>query len=98
MGYPDTPGFRAGTSLPFFWYDLENENSTSLRIHPFCIMEATCKHYLQHSPTEAIQAGNKIKAQLRKTGGNFCFIFHNESLGSQASWKGWNSVFEAWLE
>jgi hypothetical protein len=97
MGYPDAPGFRAGTSQPFFWYDLVAEHTTSLKIHPFCIMEATCKHYLQHSPAEAIQAGNKIKASLRETGGDFCFIFHNESLGSQAAWNGWNRVFEAWL-
>ncbi len=97
MGYPDTPGFRAGTSQSFFWYDLFAEEATSLKIHPFCIMEASCKHYLQYSPAEAIEAGNKIKEGLRETGGDFCFIFHNESLGSQAAWNGWNSVFEAWL-
>ncbi len=35
MGYPDTNGFRAGTTRPFYWYDLERENQTSLLVVPF---------------------------------------------------------------
>ncbi len=39
MGYPDYNGFRAGTSRSFYWYDLERENQTSLRIVPFVDMD-----------------------------------------------------------
>ncbi|MBM3400148.1 MAG: hypothetical protein FJY15_06230 [Bacteroidetes bacterium] len=97
MGYPDTPGFRAGTSYGFTWYDLSDEQPTHLQVQPFCIMETTCKHYLKQTPEQAISAGNRLKAGIRERGGNFCFIFHNESLGKQKDWQGWNKVFEAWL-
>ncbi len=35
MGYPDHNGFRAGTTRTFYWYDVERENQTSLKIRPF---------------------------------------------------------------
>jgi hypothetical protein len=98
MGYPDTPGFRAGTAHPFTWYDLNAEQSTNLQVHPFCIMDATSRHYLQQKPEQAMGAGNLLKAIIREHGGNFCFIFHNESLGKQAEWRGWDTVFKAWME
>ena len=82
MGYPDAPGFRAGTSHSFLWYDLSKEQETGLRVHPFCVMEV---------------AGKTLKERVRENGGDFCFVFHNESLGRQPEWRGWNKVFEAWL-
>jgi hypothetical protein len=97
MGYPDAIGFRAGTAYSFAWYDLIEEQSTNLQIHPFCIMEATCKHYLNQTTEQAISRGNQLKSVIRESGGTFSFIFHNESLGKQKIWQGWNSVFEAWL-
>ncbi|MBM3920375.1 MAG: hypothetical protein FJ347_04015 [Sphingomonadales bacterium] len=97
MGYPDAIGFRAGTAYSFAWYNLIEEQATNLHIYPFCIMEATCKHYLNQTTEQAISKGNQLKSVIRESGGNFCFIFHNESLGKQKIWQGWNSVFEAWL-
>ncbi len=35
MGYPDTNGFRAGTTRRFRWYDLSRESQSSLLIVPF---------------------------------------------------------------
>ncbi len=35
MGYPDYNGFRAGTSRSFYWYDLERESQSMLRVVPF---------------------------------------------------------------
>ena len=39
MGFPYTPGFRAGTSKPFYFYDLKNEKATRLKIFPITFME-----------------------------------------------------------
>lgn len=97
MGFPDAIGFRAGTARPFLWYDLAAEQARNLMLHPFCIMEATCKHYLALTPEQAIHKGAQLKNTISKAGGDFCFIFHNESLGTQPSWQGWKTVFEAWL-
>lgn len=37
MYYSDTPGFRAGTCSPFFWYDLQMEKQSQLKIFPFAV-------------------------------------------------------------
>ncbi len=98
MGYPDAVGFRAGTSFPFSWYDLVAEKSTKMLVHPFCIMDVTCKLYLRLSPHESIALGEKLKTSIHALGGDFCFIFHNESVADCFPWKGWGSVINKWLE
>lgn len=40
MYYSDTPGFRAGTCSPFFWYDLQMEKQSQLKIFPFAVSYA----------------------------------------------------------
>ena len=96
MGYPDTPGFRAGTAYPFAWYDLEKEEATELILHPFCLMDVTCKGYQKLSAEGSIELGELLKSRVRATGGEFGFIFHNESLSDSGPWKGWRRVFESW--
>lgn len=39
MYYPDTPGFRAGTCSPFFWYDLQIEKQSQLKIYPIALTD-----------------------------------------------------------
>ncbi len=34
MGFPEAPGFRAGTCKPFYFYDLKNEKVTSFKNFP----------------------------------------------------------------
>ena len=46
MGYAAQPGFRASTCSSFNFYDLDREQETKLRVHPFCIMDASLRHYL----------------------------------------------------
>ncbi len=96
MGYPETPGFRAGTAYPFAWYDLEKEEATELILHPFCLMDVTCKGYQKLSVEGSIELGQLLKSRVRATGGEFGFIFHNESLSDSGPWKGWRRVFESW--
>ncbi|MBL7810913.1 MAG: polysaccharide deacetylase family protein [Bacteroidetes bacterium] len=98
MGYADACGFRAGTAYTFLWYNLETDTETGLHIHPFVCMDVTCKNYLKLSPDSAIQLGAELKNKMAETGGDFCFVYHNESLSESSGWKGWRNVFEAWLK
>ncbi len=97
MGYPDGLGFRAGTSHPFLWYDLSKEETTSLTIHPFQIMDVTLKNYMRLSPSEALEASLKIIHQIEKYGGVFTLLWHNSSF-EETEWQEWKGVFEKLLE
>lgn len=95
MGFPDATGFRAGTSRSFRWYDLEKEEATPLRVHPFSFMDVTARDYLGLSADEAFE---KLRAQrdaLQEVGGVLTTVFHNFSLGTATDWLGWRDGYAA---
>ncbi|MBX2904865.1 MAG: polysaccharide deacetylase family protein [Taibaiella sp.] len=97
MGYGTHLGFRAGTGCPFYWYDLEKEQVTALRVHPFCFMDTTA-HY--EARLEAQQAFERLEAMtevLRRTGSVLVTVFHNFSLGTADEWNGWRQAYELFL-
>lgn len=98
MGYASQPGFRAGTSNPFRFYDLEQESETKLMIHPFSIMDVTLMQYLLLTPDESIAWILKIIGKVYKVKGQFISLWHNESLSDSGVWKGWKRVFEGMVE
>ncbi len=94
MGFADACGFRAGTARIFKWFDLSRNEVTKLNVHPFAFMDGTLNEYLKLTPQEAM---NKIQAlfhEVKAFGGEFSFIWHNETIGDYASWKGWSEVFD----
>lgn len=93
MGYSAHNGFRAGTAYPFYWYDLSNEQTTKLLIHPFMVMDVTLRR-LYNSPTQAIQAIQTIQQNMATTGGDFYWIWHNSSFAPQFGWQDWQIVYQ----
>ena len=99
MGFSDRIGFRAGTCTPFYFYDLENECTTDLKIFPFTYMDGVLNDKLQFTPEYSSKLISKIKHEVRKVNGPFNAVWHNESLSDLDRWKGWRSVFETtWLD
>ena len=98
MGYASMPGFRASITTPFYFYNLEFEQVTSLRIHPFTYMEGTFKDYMSLEPEEALAEIEKLMIEVKKVGGSFISLWHNESLGGKKRWKGWPEIYEKSLE
>ena len=94
MGYADICGFRAGTSRPFKWFDLTNNETTKLNIHPFAFMDGTLNEYLKLTPKEAIKKIQSLFDEVKKYGGQFSFIWHNETIGNYGIWKDWSEVFD----
>lgn len=93
MGYPSEIGFRAGICTPYNFYDLENNHETSLRIHPFTIMDATLHHYLNIKAEDAFAYYKNMIDEIRNVNGTFYCIWHNENIGTTEDWKGWKEVF-----
>jgi hypothetical protein len=97
MGYGTVNGFRASTSNSFLWYDLEKEETTSLRIHPFAFMEANSFYELHHSPAEALAELKQLYTQIKNVNGTLITIFHNHFLGSDAMFSGWKEMYEQFV-
>ena len=93
MGYADEVGFRAGTSRVFPWFDLAKNEATDLLIHPFAYMDGTLNEYLYLTPNDAMHVIRALYEEISLYGGNFTFIWHNETLNNQGKWEGWKEVF-----
>jgi hypothetical protein len=95
MGYPDTPGFRAGIARPFYFYDLAGDKQTSLKIIPF----EFCDETLVDNPD--IKASKELILLLinetRKAGGYFVSYWHNSLLHDNRDWQIFREVFEFML-
>ena len=94
MGYAAYPGFRASICHPFYFYDLELEQSTSLLIHPFIIMDATFKYYLDFNPEQALSLTKVLMQEVKKVNGTFIILWHNETWSEHGAWKGWSQLYE----
>ena len=93
MGYADDIGFRAGMATPFYWYDLENEQVTHLKIYPFQVMEVTLMEYLKLTPEEAIEEVKPLIAATKAVGGTFTTLWHNSTLSKNET-ENWREVYE----
>ena len=98
MGYPDHYGFRAGTARPFKWFDLEFNRITQLNVHPFAYMDGTLHEHMKMKPQEAKIIISRLFGEICRYGGDFVFIWHNETIGDYGKWKGWKEVFEYTLK
>ena len=94
MGYSDVAGYRAGTCSPFFFFDLKNNNETCLLIYPFVWMDRTLRQHIKMNADEAIKFISENVLQIKKLGGTFVSLWHNESLSDKGYWKEWRKVFE----
>jgi hypothetical protein len=98
MGYSSQPGFRAGYSKPFYFYDLEKEIKTNLKIHPFAFMDATFQYYHEISPKQSLDIILPIIEHLKKVNGNCISLSHNASFFDSKDWSGWTSVYRTILK
>lgn len=97
MGYGAINGFRASVASSFYWYDLEKEEQTSLRIHPFCFMDANAFYEQQQTPEESFDELMHYYYQTKDINGTLITIWHNNFLGTGRSFKGWKEVYERFI-
>ncbi|MFC2115506.1 polysaccharide deacetylase family protein [Bacteroidota bacterium] len=93
MGFASAAGFRAGTSRPFFFYDLPREEETPMKVIPFQVMDRTLKDYMKLTPEQAIEKISMLADATRKAGGTFVSIWHNDAFSDHGEWKGWKDVY-----
>jgi hypothetical protein len=98
MGYPEEPGFRAGISRPFYFYDLREEKRTGLKIYPFQVMDSTLFTHKLLDADAARERITRLMDETRKAGGFFISIWHNTSLLDKEGCYKKREVFEFMLK
>lgn len=98
MGYGSINGFRASVALPFYWYDLEKEETTGLLLFPFCYMEANSYFEQHQTEEEGLKEMRYYYDVVKSTGGLFCMIWHNSFLANDEKWSEWRLGYERFLE
>ncbi|NPD46580.1 MULTISPECIES: polysaccharide deacetylase family protein [unclassified Lentimicrobium] len=98
MGFASQVGFRAGICESFFFYDLDLETETKLRVHPFAVMDGTLRDYLKTDSDNAKNIISNLIKEVKAVDGHFISLWHNESLNNLDKWSGWLEVYEHLLK
>jgi hypothetical protein len=97
MGYGTINGFRASIASPFYWYDLQKEESTKLLIHPFCFMDANSFYEQQQSPAETLEELMHYYNVIKSVNGTMITLWHNNFLGTAKEFEGWREIYENFI-
>lgn len=98
MGYASHVGFRASTCTPFYFYDLDFEIQTPLKIFPFALMDTTLNDYMELTPKQSLGRIKDLYTEVKNVKGTFVTLFHNESISGYLRWRGWQRVYETMLK
>lgn len=97
MGYGSINGFRASVASPFFWYDLEKDEQTTLRIHPFCFMDANAYYEQQQLQQQTLDELVYYLSVCKAINGTLITIWHNNFLGTSKQFNGWREIYEQFI-
>ncbi len=92
LGFAERPGFRAGICLPFPWYDLKEERSTTLLLHPLPLMDVSLFQYLKLSGQRAMSLSTSLRKEAQQCGGEFITLWHNNNLANRKERKWYESL------
>ena len=98
MGYASHVGFRASTCTPFYFYDLDFEIQTPLKIFPFVLMDTTLNDYMKLTPKQSLGRIKDLYMEVKKVNGTLITLFHNESISGYMRWNGWQRVYQTMLK
>lgn len=96
MGYVNQIGFRAGSCTPFFFYDLDYEIQTPLKVHSYHLMDYVLLK--NHSLLDKKKTLNEIINQVKQVNGEFITVFHNYTFSDIERWTDFKELFNIILE
>ena len=57
-------------------------------------MDGTLREYMQLSVEESKTTIRQLYDEVKRYGGDFVFIWHNETIGDYGNWKDWSEVLD----
>lgn len=96
MGYVNNIGFRAGTCTPFYFYDLDYETQTPLKLFAYNLLDYALLK--THSLLDKKKVLNEIITAVKAVNGLFIPVFHNYTFSDLERWKGFKELFNIIIE
>ena len=95
LGYTHYLGFRASTSIPFHFYDINLEIQQPIKVHPFAIGD----HALQKMSIkeDVFSKLDKMYQHVKLTKGHLVMVFSNELLGEKHKIN-WLQLYQSLLK
>jgi hypothetical protein len=94
MGFASHPGFRAGCCSPFYWFDLQKNEPTNLRVFPITYMDGALGEDMKLTPQQALEKIRSLANTVKHYNGCLLSVWHNHTINDRFFWKGWRNVFE----
>jgi hypothetical protein len=94
LGFAKAPGFRSGTAIPYYFYDVECDILSDLLIRPTIMMDSTLIVNLRYSPEYALIKIKQLADECKKSGGDYLCLWHNSNLAGKKN-KLWKDAFIA---
>jgi len=93
LAFAKAPGFRSGTAIPHFFYDLQKEEITPLLLRPTIMMDSTLIFHLKLSPETAWKKIKSLIDACKQSGGDYLSLWHNSNLAGSPEKNPWIQVF-----
>lgn len=84
LGYAEDVGFRCGTCRSYWCYDFITRTRLPIQERPLLVMEGALieKQYLNLTHADAYDVVLELNKQVRRHGGDFTLLWHNNTLYS----------------
>lgn len=92
MGYIDYLGFRAGTCSPFYFYDLDYEIQTPLKINSYQLLDFALLK--TNSLLDKEQKVAQLVNEIKNVNGTFIPVFHNYTFSDEPKWNHFKIIFK----
>ena len=91
--FAHAPGFRSGTAVPYYFYDVEKDTTGELLLHPTVVMDACLITHLGLCPEAALDKIKRLIDECKQSGGDFVSLWHNSNLMGNSNNNPWINVF-----
>ena len=95
MGYRDEVGYRASTAVPFYFYDLNNDLQTSLKIHPVVADEVGLRMFTNKKAFKKLE---KLYEKLPTRSAFHAISFSNAILNAEETKNSWADQFINYIQ
>ena len=93
VAFSHLPGFRSGTAVPHYFYDIEKEETTGLLLRPTIMMDSTLITHLSMAPQDALKKMKQLIDECKKSGGDYVALWHNSNIAGDKKNNPWINIF-----